>query len=111
MNMSKKIYVGNLNYATTEDTLSSLFAQYGEVVSTVIIKDRYTQQSKGFGFVEMADDGAADAAIATLNGKEIDGRRARVNVAEDKPRTDHRGPRNFNRDGGGRDGAPSGDRY
>ena len=106
--MSKKIYVGNLNYATTEETLSTLFAQYGEVVSSVIIKDRYTEQSKGFGFIEMADDAAADAAIATLNGKEVDGRRVRVNVAEEKPRTNNRGPRNFNRDGGNRDG---GDRY
>jgi RNA-binding proteins (RRM domain) len=112
MNMSKKIYVGNLNYATTEDTLSSLFAQYGEVVSTSIIKDRYTEQSKGFGFIEMADDAAADAAIATLNGKEVDGRRVRVNVAEEKPRTNSRGPRNFNRDGGNRDGGrDGGDRY
>lgn len=93
--MSKKIYVGNLNYATNEDTLSSLFSQYGEVVSTSVIKDRNTQQSKGFGFVEMADESAADAAIATLNGKEVDGRRVRVNVAEEKPRR----PR-FNRDEG-----------
>jgi len=100
--MSKKIYVGNLNYATTEDTLSSLFSQYGEVVSTVIIKDRYTEQSKGFGFVEMADDAAADAAITTLNGKEVDGRRVRVNVAEDKPRTSR--PR-FNHDNAGSDRA------
>ena len=106
MNMSKKIYVGNLNYATTEDTLSSLFAQYGEVVSTVVIKDRETERSKGFGFVEMSDEAAADAAIATLNGKEVDGRRVRVNVAEEKPRTDHRGPRSFNHDRGG-----AGDRY
>jgi RNA recognition motif-containing protein len=99
--MSKKIYVGNLNYATTEDTLSSLFSQYGEVVSSVIIKDRYTEQSKGFGFIEMSDDQAADAAIATLNGKEVDGRRIRVNVAEEKPRTNSR-PR-FNRDNAGSD--------
>lgn len=94
--MSKKIYVGNLNYATTEDTLSNLFAQYGEVVSATVIKDRNTQQSKGFGFIEMADENAADAAIATLNGKEVDGRRVRVNVAEEKPRK----PR-FNHDDGG----------
>lgn len=103
--MSKKIYVGNLNYATTEDTLSSLFSQYGEVVSSVVIKDRYTEQSKGFGFVEMSDDAAADAAITTLNGKEVDGRRIRVNVAEDKPRTSR--PR-FNHDGPRSEG---GDRY
>lgn len=85
--MSKKIYVGNLNYATTEETLKSSFEQFGEVLSAVVIKDRFTQQSKGFGFVEMSDDNAADAAIATMNGKDLDGRRVRVNVAED------RGPR------------------
>jgi RNA recognition motif-containing protein len=99
MNMSKKIYVGNLNYATTEDTLKNSFASFGEVLSSVVIKDRFTEQSKGFGFVEMADDSAADAAIAAMNGKEIDGRRVRVNVAEDRPQGARR-PR-FNRDDGG----------
>lgn len=93
--MPKKIYVGNLNYATTEETLNSSFAAFGEVLSAVVIKDRFTQQSKGFGFVEMADDSAADAAIAAMNGKEIDGRRVRVNVAEERaprrPRYDDRG--------------------
>ena len=83
--MAQKIYVGNMNYATTEDALTSLFSQYGEVVSAVVIKDRYTDQSKGFGFVEMTDAEAADAAIATLNGKDLDGRKLRVNIAE-KPR-------------------------
>lgn len=105
LDMAQKIYVGNMNYATTEETLSNLFSQYGEVVSATVIKDRYTEQSKGFGFVEMADNDAADAAIATLNGKEIDGRRVRVNVAEDKPRNSR--PRNgggFNRGGGDRGG-------
>ena len=63
--MAQKIYVGNMNYATTEETLSSLFSQYGEVVSAVVIKDRYTEQSKGFGFIEMSDAQAAEAAIAT----------------------------------------------
>jgi len=100
--MSQKIYVGNMNYATTEAALTNLFGQYGEVVSSIIIKDRYTQQSKGFGFVEMADEQAAEAAIATLNNQEFEGRRLRVNVAENKPR-DAR-PR-YN-DGGG-----YGDRY
>ena len=84
--MAQKIYVGNMNYATTEDALTSLFSQYGEVVSAVVIKDRYTDQSKGFGFVEMTDAEAADAAIATLNGKDLDGRKLRVNIAEEKPR-------------------------
>ena len=92
--MSKKLYVGNLNYATTEDTLKNVFASYGEIVSAVVIKDRDTQQSKGFGFVELADDSAADKAIAELSGREIDGRRVRVNVAEERQ---NRGPRNFNR--------------
>ncbi|HOS30585.1 MAG TPA: RNA-binding protein, partial [Treponemataceae bacterium] len=58
--MAQKIYVGNMNYATTEETLSSLFSQYGEVVSAVVIKDRYTEQSKGFGFIEMSDAQAAE---------------------------------------------------
>ncbi|MCM1321873.1 MAG: RNA-binding protein [Bacteroides sp.] len=84
--MAQKIYVGNLNYGTAENTLSDLFGQYGEVVSVAIIKDRFTDQSKGFGFVEMAEEEAAQTAIAALNGKELDGRRLRVNVAEDKPR-------------------------
>jgi RNA recognition motif-containing protein len=90
-------------YATTEAALTNLFGQYGEVVSSIIIKDRYTQQSKGFGFVEMADEQAAEAAIATLNNQEFEGRRLRVNVAENKPR-DAR-PR-YNNNGGG-----YGDRY
>jgi RNA recognition motif-containing protein len=100
MDMSKKIYVGNLNYATTEDTLKNNFSSFGEVASAVVIKDRFTEQSKGFGFVEMADDSAADAAIAAMNGKEVDGRRVRVNIAEERPQT--RRPRYNNRDGGDR---------
>ncbi|GMO58719.1 MAG: RNA-binding protein [Treponemataceae bacterium] len=98
--MAKKIYVGNLAYSTNEENLQGLFNQYGEVVSVAVIKDRFSNQSKGFGFVEMAEDDAADAAIATLNGKEVDGRRIRVNVAENKPR-DSRPRGNFGRDGGG----------
>ena len=98
--MSSKIYVGNMNYATTAETLTSLFSQYGEVVSATVIKDRFTEQSKGFGFVEMSDEAAAGTAIATLNGKELEGRRLRVNVAEERaPRTD-RPRRDFNREGG-----------
>ncbi|MCR5288420.1 MAG: RNA-binding protein [Treponema sp.] len=95
--MSIKVYAGNLNYATSEETLNSLFSQYGEVVSVTIIKDRMTEQSKGFGFVEMADANAANAAIDALNGKEVDGRRVRINIAEEKPRRPH-----FNRAHGDR---------
>lgn len=82
--MAKKLYVGNLSYSTTEEALSDLFAQYGEIVSTAVIKDRATGQSKGFGFVELADETAAEKAITDLNGKEFEGRRIRVNVAEEK---------------------------
>jgi RNA recognition motif-containing protein len=85
--LSKKIYVGNLNYATTEDQLSQAFAQYGSVVSAKIITDRYTDRSKGFGFIEMEEDDAAEAAISALNGQQLDGRELRVSEANDrKPR-------------------------
>mgnify|MGYP000566080855 CR=1 FL=1 len=85
--MAKKIYVGNMNYATTEDQLFDLFGQYGTVNSVRIITDRETQRPKGFGFVEMEEDDAADAAISELDGKEYDGRNLRVNVAlERRPR-------------------------
>ncbi len=99
--MSKKIYVGNLSYSTTEETLRGQFVAFGEVLSVAIIKDRYTQQSKGFGFVEMADDDAAAKAIGELNGREIDGRKVRVNEAEDKPRP----PRRPRGEGGDRRGS------
>jgi len=85
LSMAQKIYVGNLNYATTEEGLSTLFGTYGEVVSAVVIKDKFSNRSKGFGFVEMADEGAAQNAIAELNEKEFEGRRLRVNIAQEKP--------------------------
>jgi len=89
--MAKKIYVGNMSYNTSEDTLRQLFAQYGEVASVNVITDRYTGRSKGFGFVEMATDDAARAAMAALNGREVDGRQLKVNEANDKPRDSDRG--------------------
>jgi RNA recognition motif-containing protein len=84
--MAKKIYVGNMSYSTTEDQLTDLFAQYGTVVSAVIIIDRNTDRSKGFGFVEMESDDAATAAIQALNGNEFDGRQLRVNEAQNRER-------------------------
>jgi RNA recognition motif-containing protein len=87
--MAKKIYVGNLSFSTTEDSLSDTFGQFGEVVSAVIVTDRYTGRSRGFGFVEMDDENAADAAITALDGKELDGRNLRVNVANSKPRREN----------------------
>jgi RNA recognition motif-containing protein len=89
--MAKNIYVGNLNYDAADQELESLFAQYGEVTSARIISDRYTNQSKGFGFVEMSDTDAADAAISSLNGSQWMGRELRVNEARernDRPRRD-----------------------
>ena len=90
--MSKKIYVGNLSYSTTEETLRNQFSQFGEVETVTIIMDKITNRSKGFGFVEMTDDDAAREAISTLNQKDIDGRKVRVNEAEERksrPRFDN----------------------
>ena len=88
--MSANIYVGNLNYRTTEDTLRTLFEEFGEVESAKVITDRMTGRSKGFGFVEMATEEAAQEAISALNGKMVDDREIRVDKA--KPRTDRRSP-------------------
>ena len=84
------IYVGNLAYSVTEDALRAAFAEFGEVSSAHVITDRFSGQSKGFGFVEMPDDSQADAAIQALNGQELEGRPIKVNQA--RPRED-RGPR------------------
>jgi RNA recognition motif-containing protein len=89
--MAKKLYVGNLSYNTTEDGLRDLFAQFGTVNSANIIIDRDTRRSKGFGFVELEEDDAADAAISELDGKELDRRNLRVNEAISKPRNNDRG--------------------
>ena len=86
--MTKKLYVGNLSYNTTEDGLRNLFSGFGTVTSAKIIIDRDTNNSKGFGFIEMETEEAAAAAIAGTNGQEIDGRQLRVNEAIDKPRRD-----------------------
>jgi cold-inducible RNA-binding protein len=79
-----KIYVGNLSYDTTDETLLALFKQYGEVESAKVIQDNYTGRSRGFGFVEMPDSGEAQKAIEGLNGKEADGRTLKVNEARPK---------------------------
>ncbi len=86
--MANKLYVGNLSYQTSTDNLRNAFANYGEVVSCTIVVDRYTNQSKGFAFVEFADAEAAQAAIGGMNGQNLDGRQIKVNEANDKPRTD-----------------------
>ncbi|GAB4469238.1 MAG: hypothetical protein Kow00124_04290 [Anaerolineae bacterium] len=95
--MAKKLYVGNLSYGTSEGELRDLFAEFGEVVSATIITDRDTGRSKGFGFVEMDTDEAAQNAISKLNGMEVDGRK--LTVSEARPRE---------RDSGGSRGGYSG---
>jgi cold-inducible RNA-binding protein len=86
--MANKLYVGGLAYSVTEAELEALFAEHGKVVSTAVIKDRETGQSKGFGFVEMEDSAAAQKAIKELNGKEVSGRSIMVNEA--RPQEDRR---------------------
>ena len=93
--MTKKLYVGNLSYSTTESTLSELFAGIGEVESVSLITDRMTGGSKGFAFVEMADEAQAQEAITKLNEQEVDGRT--IKVAEARPKRDNRGGGGGNR--------------
>ena len=81
-----KIYVGNLSYQTTEESLEAAFSAFGSVASVSIIRDRQTGDSRGFGFVEMDDGEEASAAISGLNGTELDTRTLTVNEA--RPRTD-----------------------
>ena len=98
--MGKKLYVGNLTYGVTDSTLEQMFAPHGTVQSAQVIVDRATGQSKGFGFVEMSSYQEAEAAIAALNGQQVDGRTLTVNEA--KPREERGGGRGG--PGGGRGG-------
>ena len=84
--MGKRIYVGNLNYQTTEDSLRTSFTEFGEVEEVRLITDRYSGRSKGFAFVEMATEEEAQAAITGMNGKVLDDRE--LKVAEARPRRD-----------------------
>jgi RNA recognition motif-containing protein len=92
--MSKNIYVGGLPYSVEEDQLQELFATYGTVESARVITDRYTGQSRGFGFVEMSSQDEADQAIKSLNGSQLGGRTLTVNEARPQEK----------RSGGGRNG-------
>ena len=97
--MGKKLYVGNLSYDVKKNDLEQMFAAHGTVTSAQVITDRETQRSKGFGFVEMGSDQEAQAAIAALNGKSIDGRALTVNEAR---------PQEARSGGGGGFGGPRG---
>ena len=94
--MNKKLYVGGVSYTTTEGALKDAFSQAGTVVSAIIIMDKMTGRSKGFGFVEMSTEEEAQAAIDMFNGKELDGRQITVNEArpqEDRPKRSFGGNR------------------
>ncbi len=101
----KNIYVGNLDYRTTEDELRAAFESHGRVERVTVVRDRNTGQPRGFAFVEMADDGEAEKAIASLNGTTLGGRN--LNVSEARPKREGRGGErdDFRRGGrGGRGG-------
>ena len=83
--MDKKLYVGNLSYNTTDEKLRSLFAEYGEIESINVITDRETGRPRGFAFVEMATQQAAEASISGLDGKMVDERQIKVNKANPQP--------------------------
>ena len=78
-----RLYVGNLAYSTTDESLNAAFAECGEVASANVIMDRDSGRSRGFGFVEMADDAGGNAAIESLNGKDLEGRELRVEAARE----------------------------
>ena len=102
--LKMNIYVGNLSWNLKDQDLSNLFASHGEVVSAKIVTDKFTNRSKGFGFVEMANDDQAQAAITALNGTEVDGRNIVVNESRPKPEGGGGGgfkKRSFGNGGGG----------
>ena len=103
--MAAKLYVGGLSYSTTSETLREYFAQCGTVESASVVTDKFSGQSRGFGFVEMATAEEAQRAIAELNGKELDGRKLTVNVSNPRPAS---GGGGGPRGGGGRGGRPGG---
>ncbi len=109
--MAKNLYVGNLPFGTTSDDLVRLFQQHGDVQSAQVIADKYTGKSRGFGFVEMTNDSEAEAAVAALNGHDLDGRPLTVNEA--RPRTEGGGGGGGGGYGGGGRGRGDrgGDRY
>ncbi len=91
--MSAKVYVGNLPFKFSNKDLTELFSAYGEVTEAVIITDKYSGRSKGFGFVTFADEASAEKAISEMDGKDVDGRQLKVSIAkalEPRERTERR---------------------
>lgn len=93
--MAKKLFIGGLSWGTTDETLRQGFEQFGEVQEAVVIKDRETGRSRGFGFVEMSSDDEAKAAVDRLNGRDIGGRQINVDEANERPERPARSPRRF----------------
>ncbi len=104
--MSKKLFVGGLNWKTTDDGLRQAFARFGEITEPKVIMDRETGRSRGFGFVTFVDDAGADSAISEMDGTELEGRTIKVNQAEEKSRSGGGGGRGGY--GGGRGGKSGG---
>jgi RNA recognition motif-containing protein len=104
--MGRKLYVGNLSYTTTDESLGRAFAQFGTVESAKVIMDRESGRSKGFGFVEMSNDEEAQSAISGLDGQVVDGRNLRVSEA--RPQEGGGGGRGGFGGGGGRGGGRGG---
>ena len=104
-----KLYVGNLNFDTTEDGLKAFFSEAGQIDRVNIIRDKFTNRSRGFAFVEISDEATAKKAVEMLNGKQCDGRALKVNEARPmEPRTGGGGGRPGGGGGGGRPGGGGG---
>ena len=99
--MAKKLYVGNLAFSVTDDELIQAFTSFGNVLSARVVMDRMTGRSKGFGFVEIEDDGQADQAVDKMNGQTIGGRPVRVSEAKPQEERPRGGGGGGSRDGGG----------
>jgi RNA recognition motif-containing protein len=106
--MGNRLYVGNLSFDSTTETLRSAFAAFGEVTDAHVVTDRTTGQSRGFGFVTMGTAGDAAKAIAEMNGALVDGRALRVNEAEERPSRGGGGGGGFGGGGGGYGGGGGG---
>lgn len=106
--MASKLYVGGLSYSTTSDGLREFFAQSGSVLSATVITDRFSGQSRGFGFVEMDNAEGAQNAISQLNGRELDGRRITVEISNPQAPRSGGGGGGGGRPGGGGGGRPGG---
>jgi RNA recognition motif-containing protein len=103
--MASKLYIGGLSYSTTSEGLREFFSQSGNVLSATVITDRFSGQSRGFGFVEMDSTEGANNAISQLNGRELDGRRITVEISNPQaPRSGGGGRPGGGRPGGGRPG-------